>query len=149
MGEPITKEKLMKYGSLRMEIQNHLERLARMKQNEKFPAMKEPDGSKHTSFGSDRMANAILKRLDYEERVAPRIEANMREIDEIEAAINRLENPMEREVLWLRYIDAGTCRLTPWSQVSIALYGSDDENFIRSVHRVHGQALQNIRSVKL
>lgn len=147
MGEPITKEKLMKYVSLRMEIENHLERLARMKQNEKFPAMKEPDGSKHTSFGSDRMANAVLKRLDYEERVAPRIEADIKEMDEIEAAINRLENPLEREVLWLRYIDGDHCRLMPWTQVCTALYGSDDEKHLLATYRLHGRALQNIKNV--
>lgn len=147
MGEPITKEKLMKYVSLRMEIENHLERLARMKQNERFPAMKDPDGSKHTSFGSDRMANAVLKRLDYEERVAPRLEANMREMDEIEAAINKLENPMEREVLWLRYIDGDHCRLMPWTDVCDALYGASDKKYMLATYRLHGQALQNIKNV--
>ena len=47
IAQPMTKERLMRYRSLRMENENQLERLARMKSGERFPAMREGDGSQH------------------------------------------------------------------------------------------------------
>ena len=41
----------MRYRSLRMENENQLERLARMKSGEQFPAMQEGDGSQHAGAG--------------------------------------------------------------------------------------------------
>lgn len=38
---PMTKERLLRYRSLRMENENQLERLARMKSGEQFPAIRE------------------------------------------------------------------------------------------------------------
>ena len=45
IAQPMTKERLMRYRSLRMENENQLERLARMKSGEQFPVMREGDGS--------------------------------------------------------------------------------------------------------
>ena len=61
--EPITKERLHKYIFIRREVENHLERLTRMKNQALIPARREGDGSKHTTGASDRMADAIIKRL--------------------------------------------------------------------------------------
>lgn len=46
--EPVTKERLARYISLKKENENRLERLARMKSNAEMPAQRDPDGSKHT-----------------------------------------------------------------------------------------------------
>ena len=43
--------------------------------------------------------------MEYEERIRPLIEANLREMEKIEEAISQIQDPMEREVLRLRYID--------------------------------------------
>ena len=71
--QPMTKERLMRYRSLRMENENQLERLARLKNSEKIPAPKVSDGSQHTGGASDRMANAVIRRMEYEERIRPLI----------------------------------------------------------------------------
>lgn len=148
MGEPITKERLHKYIFIRREVENHLERLTRMKNQALIPARKEGDGSQHTPGASDRMADAIIKRLTYEDKTAEDIEAKLDEMDKIRGAIDSLADPMEREVLRLRYIDGAGYRPMPWKDVALSLYGDDDEAQVRSVHRVHGRALQHIREVK-
>ena len=66
IAQPMTKERLMRYRSLRMENENQLERLARMKSGEQFPAMREGDGSQHAGAG-DRLTGAVLRRMEYEQ----------------------------------------------------------------------------------
>lgn len=145
--EPITKERLARYLSLRRENENQLERLARMRNDEKIPAIRESDGSQHTPGGSDRMANAIIRRMEYEERVMPQIEANLQEMEIIEDAINSLPDPMEREVLRLRYIDGSTWRHLPWGEVALRLYGDNDEKYMKATFRLYQRALANIKSM--
>ena len=146
--EPITKERLHKYIFIRREVENHLERLTRMKNQALIPARRDGDGSKHTTGSSDRMADAIIKRLIYEDETADKIEANLDEMDCIRGAIDSLDDPMEREVLRLRYIDGSGYRYMPWKDVAVRLYGDDDEAQLRAVLRIHGRALQHIREIK-
>lgn len=145
MSEPMTKKRLANYPALKTQIENHLERLARMKSNEIMPAMQEGDGSQHTPSASDRMANAIIKRLSYQERSAERIREVQAEMEAIEDAIDSLPDPVESEVMRMRYIDGECSRPLPWRDVSIRMYGDDDENHVRTIHRIHERALQNIR----
>ena len=143
---PMTKERLARYISLRRENENQLERLARMRNEEKIPAIKESDGSQHTAGGSDRMANAIIRRMEYEDRVMPQIEENLKEMEYIEATINRLPDPMEREVLRLRYIDGSTWRHLPWGEVALRLYGDNDEKQLLATYRLHKRAIENLEN---
>lgn len=97
--EPVTKERLARYISLKKENENRLERLARMKSNAEMPAQRDPDGSKHTGSSGERMARAIEAYMEYEEQIGPPVEANRREMAQIEAAVAALPDPLEREVL--------------------------------------------------
>ena len=143
--QPMTKERLMRYRSLRMENENQLERLARLKNCEKIPAPKVSDGSQHTGGASDRMANAVIRRMEYEERIRPLIEANLQEMHEIEDAINQIGDPMEREVLRLRYIDGEYWRQLPWGEVALQIYGDNDERCLVATYRLHSRALNSIK----
>ena len=147
MSEPITKQRLMEYISLRMETDHQLERIERMRAEEQFPSMREPDGSQHTGGGGNRMAGAIIRRMEYEERVRPQIEENNRKMAEIEEAINRMPNPMEREVLRLRYIDGGYCRHMAWGDIAVRIYGDNDERCLLATYRLHQKALSNIKKM--
>lgn len=147
--EPVTKQRLHSYIFLRRSVENQLERLARMKNEELIPAMKEGDGSKHTPGASDRMANAIIRRLAYEDEIMNEVEAKMAEMEEIRAAILRLSEAQEQEVLRCRYIDCEGFRQTPWKDVAIQIYGDDDESQVKAVQRIHGRALINLLEVKL
>lgn len=95
------------------------------------------------------MGNAIIHRLDLEERLRPEIEEKLDAMQRIENAIDCITDPMEREVLRLRYIDGSYCRLTPWRDVAIKIYGDDEETQVKAVWRLHGRALQSIRKIKV
>ena len=140
-----TKHRLASYRALRLEVDNQLDRLARLRNEEQIPAMQESSGAKSTGGNGDRMERAILRRMEYEERVAPQIEAAKREMAAIEAAIDHVEDPLERECLRLRYIDGDGYRMTAWNDVAISIYGNDDDGSLRTVYRLHGNALKSIK----
>ena len=141
----MTKQRLATYVSLRLENENRMERLARLKNEAEIPAIRPSDGSQHMPGGNGRLERAIVRAMAYKERIKPLIEANRREMETIESAIAALPDPMEREVLRLRYIDGKNCKLMPWRDIAIVLYGENDEAQIRAVFRLHGKALQHIR----
>lgn len=145
MGEPMTKQRLSQYIYLKMEVDHQLERLARLRNQERLPATQESDSSKHSGSGTgDRMERAIIRRMEYEDRVMPQVEAAMAEMQVIEDAIHSLPNPMEREVLRLRYME-GTClRHLPWRDVALRLFGNDDDSHMMATYRLHTLALQKI-----
>ena len=142
---PMTKERLATYVSLRMETYRQLEKLIRMKNEEKLPAMRMGDESKRTGTTGDRLERLIIRRMEYEERVLPLIESAQQEMEAIEDAINALHDPLEREVLRLRYIEGDFYRMMPWREVSLKLFGDDDSRHILATYRTHGRALQSIR----
>lgn len=147
MGEPITKQMLLQYSYYKMQVENHLERLARMRANETIPAMKESDGSKRSPGGSDRMADAIIKRLDYVEKSAPRINAALDAMQYIEQAVDALPDQLEAEVLRLRYLDGERSKPMPWTEVATHIYGDCDDKHLLAIYRLHGRALQHIQKV--
>ena len=145
ISQPTTKQRLASYASLRLENENRKERLIRLKNEAEIPAIRQGDESKHSPGGGDRMERAIIRYMEYEERVRPLIEENRREMDAIEAMIRALPDPMEREVLRLRYMDGEGCRMMPWRDIACRMYGKADEAQIRAVFRLHGRALEHIR----
>ena len=144
----MTKQRLASYVSLRMENENRLERLTRLRNEAEIPAIRQGDGSKYSPSTGDRMERAIIRAMEYEEQIKPLIEANRREMEIIEAAIDALCDPMEREVLRLRYIDGEGCRLMPWKYVAVCLFGSDDARHLLATYRLHGKALQSLLTIK-
>ena len=145
----ITKQKLISYVSLRMEIENRLERLARLRTQAGIPAMRQGDGSQHSPGKGDRMERAIIRYMEYEQKISPLIESTRAEMKEIEDAVNAVKDPLEREILRLRYIDGDFCRLMPWKDVAYNLFGGDDERHVLAAYRLHGKALISISKIKL
>lgn len=144
MDNTMTKQRLASYRALRLEVDNQLDRLAQLRNEEELPAMRESSGAKPSGGDGRRMERAIHRRMEYEKRVLPQIEAAQREMAAIEAAIDHVEDPLERECLRLRYIDGDGYRLRPWGEVAVMIYGDDDEKSLHSVFRLHGKALQHI-----
>lgn len=140
----ITRERLYNYSKIKRQVENQLERLVRMKNEELIPALKMGDESKRNPGASDRMANAVIRRITYENEIAASMEENLAEMDAVRAAIASLPDPMEQEVLNMRYIDCEGYRHTPWRDVAIKIYGDDDESQIRAVHRLHRSAMDNL-----
>lgn len=149
MGEPITKERLEKYKSLRRSVENQLDRLARLKNDELIPAMKESDGSKRPpAASSSKMENAIVRRMTNEDDIMPDVEAKLAEMEAIRAAINQLSDQQEAEVLRIRYIDGDGYDPMKWRDVALRMYRDDDESRIKAAQRVHDRALINIGKVE-
>ena len=140
------KERLQRYAALRMENENRLEQLARLRANAELPAQREADGSGQTGSSGDRMARTVERYMEYQQQIKPIIEANRREMEDVRAAVETLDDPMEREVLRLRYIDTNGCRLMRWRDVAIKLYGDDDKRFVDAVFRLHHIAMKKIIS---
>ena len=138
------KERLRSYLPMKFEMENQLERLTRLKNEEKIPAMRESSGAKQSSSSEGHMEKAIIRRMEYEASVMPKIEAAQKEMKQIEAAISAVRDPMEREVLRLRYVDGENCRPMMWRDVAVKLFGDDDERHILATYRLHGRALVNI-----
>lgn len=143
---PSMKERLQRYAALRMENENRMEQLARLRANAELPAQREADGSGQTGSSGDRMARAVERYMEYQQQIKPIIEANRREMEDVRAAVETLDDPMEREVLRLRYIDTNGCRLMRWRDVAIKLYGDDDKRFVDAVFRLHHIAMKKIIS---
>lgn len=142
--EPITKERLARYISLKKENENRLERLARLRSNAELPPRAGPDGSKGASCNADRLALAVEAYLEYQARMQPLLEANRREMTAIEEAVAALPDPLEREVLRLRYLDGYGVRLNPWKDIAVVLYGDDDERSVHACIRLQGKAITNL-----
>lgn len=139
-----TKKRLASYVSLRKEIENRLDKLAYLKNQEKLPGMMEHSESQRTSGTGDRMERAIIRRMEYEERIKPEIASRRRQLAEIDEAIESLDDPMQREILRLRYTESEFCRLMPWKEVALNLFGDNDERHILATYRLHGRALVSI-----
>ncbi len=163
------KERLMKYLSLKKENENRRERLARMKAGAEihgrtYEYLKDSGAPgresgrvitnpaapwlmpQHTGSGGDAMAKSVEQYLEYEKEISPLITANDKEIACINAAVHALSDPMEREVLRLRYLDGDgdSYRLMRWREVAIRIYGDDDAKDIISAQRLHDKALLEI-----
>ena len=71
----------------------------------------------------ERMALAVERYTEYEKEIRPYIAANEHRMQAIRAAISAIPDPMEREVLRLRYTDGDCYRPLPWKEVAANLYG--------------------------
>ena len=140
----ITKEQLQSYVGLRLEAENITERLARLRAEAQLPPMRNSDGSQHTPGAADRLARSVEALLEYEQRTAPRLARIRAQLAAIEAAVDALPDPLEREVLRLRYLDAEFCRLTRWGPIAVRMYGDDEEKHLKAVQRLHLSAIEHV-----
>lgn len=75
------------------------------------------------------------------------MQRNRRELAEVEAAVTALTDPIEREVLRLRYMVSETCRPMPWAQVADNIMHRYDQAVLHFIHRVHKKALQHLTDI--
>jgi hypothetical protein len=141
------KSRLKRYPAIRMEMDNMLSRLEILRSEETLPPMRQGDGSKMTAGTGDRQERAILRRMEYEERIAPTIAANKQEIKALDAAVLALPDPLEREVITIHYIEVDGYKPLPWREVAIAMFGDDSDAKLLAVHRLHGKALQSLQEI--
>ena len=59
-----------------------------------------------------------------------------------------MPDPLEREVLRLRYMDSFGARLVPWIDVALSIYQDDGPASVQACHRLHERALANLQNVE-
>lgn len=73
-----------------------------------------------------------------------RLNECLAQIEEIEAVISALDNPMERLVLRYKYLDATTTESKTWREVAEKIYGNDSEAKVRATQRINIRALEHL-----
>ena len=141
------KQRLSQYSAIRVELDNLLDRLERLKSEESMPAMRPSDGSKSTGGTGDRQERSIIRRMEYEERHRAEIHAKRNELREIECLINSISDPMERMVLRIRYTDSETAKPMPWRAVAMAIYRDDSDAKMLATYRLHSRALNSLLTI--
>ena len=89
---------------------------------------------------------------EYAREIAPIVQANRREMAEIEAAVAALPDPLERAVLRLRYLEPSrdpqtgkdSARATHWKYIAKAVMGNTRLDGIKACLRFHGNALSHL-----
>lgn len=135
---------LASYVALRLDVEIMEDKLARLRSEETLPPTREGDGSQHTRGTGDRLERATIRRMEYEEANGPRIAAARRTMQAIEAAIAELRDPLQRAALKLRYLDSENVELVKWADVSVRIFGDDEERHVKAAQRLHSGALEKI-----
>lgn len=129
------KRRLSHCAGLNLELYNRLRRLGQLQQR---------DQTEPLLRGSRTEA--------YAQQIAPTVRANRRELAEVAAAVAALPDPLEREVLRLRYLEpckdprtgSPSARLMPWKEIAAALLGRVDEGALCFLSRLHRKALDHL-----
>ena len=143
------KRRLSNYSAIRVELDNLEERLERLKSEETLPPMRPGNGSKPTGGTGDRQERAIIRRMEYEERHGPEMEAKRRELKYIDESINSVPDPMERMVLRIRYTESGNAKPMLWRDVAIAIYKDDSDSKLLATYRLLDKAVKSLRKLML
>lgn len=140
------KARLTQYTKLQSVMDGITEELARRKSSQYTQIHLDSNGSKPTPNRSDRMANAIINRIAFEEAASAKLQQIDTEMGSIENAVLNLKDGLEQHVILLRYI-TGTNngrQLKPWHEIAMKIYGNDSEAQMQAVFRIHRRALKNI-----
>ena len=148
MGTDRARNWLSGYQGLKFEYDTWAERLELRENAQYLPAIPDSDGSKHTPTRSDRMANATVRRIEFENETAEEIAEIKAKMTAILTAIKALPDPMHRGVLIQRYV-AGFegYNVKPWRPIAIQLYRKDDDAALKRVQRLHREALEKLEEM--
>ena len=143
MTEEEVKKWLHKYLKLKLMVRSRRKRLQDMEDQELLPGKTDSTrGGTHGSSSSSMVATD--RRIDYEDANTPIIQKAEAEMGAILNAVDALEDPMEREVLYLRYIDSEYYQPRRWPEVAERMYGDNDEAKMQAVFRLHRTAIKKI-----
>jgi hypothetical protein len=149
MGTDRARNWLGEYQGLKFEYDTWAEQLEMRENDQYLPAIPDSDGSKRTPTPrSDRMANATVRRMEFEDETAEEIAEIKAKMKAIETAIKALPDPMHRGVLIQRYV-AGFdgYKLKPWRHIAIQLYRQDEDSALKRVQRIHREALEKLEEI--
>ena len=92
---------------------------------------------------------------EYARAIAPIVQANRREMAEIEAAVAALPDPLEREVLRLRYLEFSkdprtgkkSVRHITWKEIGRIVYGDGGKSGQKSAQRHLERAISYLATI--
>lgn len=93
----------------------------------------ESDGSQNTTSGN-HIENAVLKVVEYEEKINAEIDELVNKRLEIEKAIKSVDDEVLQEVLTRRYL-----QFQKWERIAVEMHFD-----LRWVYRLHGRALEQL-----
>lgn len=127
-------EKLKNYERYWRANQSIEQRIMAMKSAETSITPQAGDGSQH--IGAHDPMKAVDMRVDWCASHKAEYEKNLAEMREIDKAIESLEDPLEREILRLRYTDFRYGKRMSWNQVKEMLYGKTEvsKTTMRNIH---------------
>ena len=135
------KEYLESYAALKMEVCMHEDRIFEVFNETQMPSISLGNGSQRTPV-KDRQEKANIRYIETKDRLQQNIDANIAKMRRIDAIIDRMRTPLFREILRVRYTDTDSWTPLKWSDVSMRIYGDDDEKNVKQTQRKARKALR-------
>lgn len=137
-------EKLKNYERYWRANQSIKQRIMAMKSAETSITPQAGDGSQH--IGAHDPMKAVDMRVDWCASHSDDYAKNLAVMREVDKAINSLQDPLEREILRLRYTDFRYGTQMTWTQVKKALYGIISVGE-RTIYRLHDDAIYHLKNI--
>lgn len=143
------KERLVRYRDIERDIDNQIERLEHLNsKKDGLGSQVITDMPKGKSISPDRISGMLARIEQMELRLRNTMRKRDREKQFLETSIECLDDPDERAVLQMRYLD-----MTDWNDINFALFGyksnfEDKEDvYLRRAYRIHKSAIREIAMV--
>lgn len=120
------------------------QRIMTMKSAETSITPQTGDGSQH--IGAHDPMKAVDMRVDWCASHSEDYAKNLAVMREVDKAIDSLQDPLEREILRLRYTDFRYGTQMTWTQVKKALYGIISVGE-RTIYRLHDDAIYHLKNI--
>lgn len=130
------KEYLMQYSHLVKQQERLESRIEKIRAEYTNPKIKQSDGMPHKQTGSGDLSDYVVRAEEVIEQLESIRLAKWNTIRDIEIRIEAVENPLERSVLELRYLDG----LETLQDVANALHYS-----FNRIRHVHSDALRHFK----
>lgn len=137
-------EKLKNYERYWRANQSIKQRIMAMKSAETSITPQAGDGSQH--IGAHDPMKAVDMRVDWCASHSEDYAKNLAVMREVDKAIDSLQDPLEREILRLRYTDFRYGTQMTWTQVKKALYGIISVGE-RTIYRLHDDAIYHLKNI--
>ena len=129
------KEYLEQYRRLKIEIDSKTEQLEELREFAK--SVSHSSGAGGHAGVSDKVGKTVAKIIDLENEISCQIDKLLELKKEIESTIAKVDDPVLRQLLTLRYING-----RKWEQIS------NDLDYSRmQIHRLHENALEKVKNV--
>lgn len=133
-------EKLKNYERYWRANQSIEQRIMSMKSAETSVTPQAGDGSQH--MGAHDPMQSVDKRIDYCASHSEEYAQNLAVMHEVDKVIASLKDPLEREILRLRYTDFRYGHQMSWPQVKESLYGKMSVGKM-TIYRLHDDGVKH------